>query len=337
MNLIVTIDTEEDTWGCFQPDGHTVENVERILELQDLFDQFQVKPTYLVTYPVVMNDRSASILKGILEKSKCEIGAHCHPWNTPPFEEATDERNSMLCNLPGELQYKKISVLHDAIRRRFGVTPISFRSGRWGYGPEVAKSILELGYKVDSSITPYVDWSQDHGPDFSTISPCPYKFSCEDIFGHTPDGPLVEIPATIGYLQPNFALCNRILRMSTKRPLSRLWLHKILCKLNLLNRVWLSPEVADAKVMIQLARRMIANDYKLINLFFHSPALMQGLTPFVKSRADEIRFLGHIREFLVFARESGLLSITLSEALNTDLEQPRVSGKGTLSQGGGTD
>jgi hypothetical protein len=336
MKLIVTIDTEEDNWGHFTSGGHTVENIEKIPELQDLFDQFQVKPTYMVDYPVVSNDRAASVLRAIYDKGSCEIATHCHPWNTPPFEEATNATNSMLCNLPGELQFKKISFLHEAIRQRFGMSPISFRSGRWGYGPEVAKHIYELGYKVDSSITPYVDWTNDHGPDFSNISPRPFKFSYEDIYRPRPDGPLVEIPVTVGYFQSNFALCNRISKILTRKPLDRLVLHKILHKLNLLNQAWLSPDVADAKTMIRLARRMMANDYELINLFFHTPALKRGLSPFVLTRDDEVKFLQRIREFLIFARDAGIRSITLSEApgLYPDKTE-RIERAGSLRKVGG--
>jgi hypothetical protein len=43
----------------------------------------------------------------------------------------------MLCNLAAELQYRKIRTLHELIGTRFGVRPVSFRAGRWGYGPAV--------------------------------------------------------------------------------------------------------------------------------------------------------------------------------------------------------
>lgn len=42
MKLVVTIDTEEDTWGKYLPDGYTLENIRRIPALQDLFDEFSV-------------------------------------------------------------------------------------------------------------------------------------------------------------------------------------------------------------------------------------------------------------------------------------------------------
>ena len=98
---------------------------------------------------------------------------HCHPWNTPPFDEVTNEKNSMIGNLPSELQYKKLSYLHETIRNNLGVESTSFRSGRWGYSHTVAKHIQSLGYIVDSSITPYISWKNYYGPDFSDTSPTP--------------------------------------------------------------------------------------------------------------------------------------------------------------------
>jgi hypothetical protein len=312
MKLIVTIDTEEDNWGCYTPVGHTVENIERIPALQELFNQFNVKPTYLVDYPVVSNDRAASILKALLVKGNCEIGTHCHPWNTPPFQEITNERNSMLCNLPRGLQYRKIRFLHDAIRARFGVDSISFRCGRWGFAPDIARHLCELGYKIDTSIIPYTNWTREHGPDFSDVSPRPFKFSFDDICKAVADGPLVEVPATVGFLQSNFSLCSGILKLLTKKPLSRIPLQGIFYKLNILNQVWLSPEVADTQSMVRLARRMMTNNYPVINLFFHSPSLKYGLSPFVRTKSEEATFLQRIREFLSFAREVGIDSMTLS-------------------------
>ncbi|MGH7411514.1 MAG: polysaccharide deacetylase family protein, partial [Candidatus Methylomirabilis sp.] len=133
MKLVVTIDTEEDNWGNFAASRSSLGNIERIPALQELFDHFAVTPTYLITYPVATDERAVSVLRAILQRGRCEIGAHCHPWNTPPLEEQASGPNSMLCNLPGDLQYAKMKSLHETIRRHFGVAPLSFRSGRFGY------------------------------------------------------------------------------------------------------------------------------------------------------------------------------------------------------------
>ena len=93
---------------------------------------------------------------------------HCHPWNTPPYEERLNNYNSMLCNLPATLQFEKLQRLHEAIQNNFEITPIAFRSGRWGFDQEVAKNIVRLGYRIGTSITPYTSWVRD-GPRFLTV------------------------------------------------------------------------------------------------------------------------------------------------------------------------
>ena len=315
MKLVVTVDTEEDNWGSYSPIGHTLDNIERIPLLQELFDELSAKPTYLITYPVAADSRAASILRSILDRGKCEIGAHCHPWNTPPLEEDDSEKNSMLCNLPLDLQYRKMAFLSTTIRERFGVKPISFRAGRWGYGQSVAANLDRLGYKIDTSITPYTSWTEAHGPDFSEVSPEPYRFSADGIFDRTAGGPLLEIPATVDYLQKDFALCTRILNCLSYEPIRRLKLSGVLRRLRLVRKVCLSPEMSDGRGMIRLARRMSQNNYHLINMFFHSPSLKAGLGPFVRSAQDERMFLSRIRDFLSYARDAGIESVTLSDCL----------------------
>ena len=314
MKLVVTIDAEEDNWNSYNPHHATVENISRLPSLQQVFDEFHVKPTYLIAYPVATNEKAVSVLLPILQAGKCEIGAHCHPWNTPPFTEENKLEHSLLCNLPGDLQYQKIKTLHETIRRSFGIVPVSFRSGRWGYGPDVAQSLNRLNYKIDSSVSSYMDWRGSYGPDFSNLSPNCFRFSYSDIFMESTQGHLLEVPATIGFLQRDNGwtdyLFNGRLRKLTDDPKAV----RVLCKLRFLKKVWLCPEISDSRSMIRLARQMMRDGFALINLFFHSSSLQAGLTPHVRTKADEERFLRRIREFLAFTRSAGIESIKLSEA-----------------------
>jgi len=317
MYLIVTIDTEEDNWGDYRPTGCTLENIKRLPSLQGLFDAYDVKPTYLVTSAVATNAKAVSILKGILKEGKCEIGSHCHPWNTPPFEEKNTIRNSMLCNLPAELQYRKLESLHNMIRQNFGIQPISFRAGRWGYSQEVANNLHKLGYRIETSMTPFVDWKDDYGPDFSDILPLPFKFFCENVYPDTPDGAMLEVPVTIGFLQENFSFCKRLLNLSRKNFAKKFHLMGCMYRLNLLNRVWLSPEFSNSREMIKLAEIMAKKNYQMIHMTFHSPSLKAGLSPFVKSNDEEVQFLQRLKEFLAFTHDSGMTSITLADIVHS--------------------
>jgi len=51
------------------------------------------------------------------------------------------------------------------------------------------------------------------------------------------------------------------------------------------------------------------------NLFFHSPTLEPGWTPFVKTEEDRRMFLSKIRKVLQFAKDNGIESISLSESV----------------------
>jgi len=304
LKLVVTIDTEEDNWGTFRLTRYTCENIARIPSLQEIFDNFNVKPTYLLTYPVATDEKAVSILKAISDADKCEIGAHCHPWNTPPLGEEKNTANSMLCNL------------QETIRKRFAVEPISFRSGRFAYNTTVARSLHRLGYKIDTSITPYTNWTKGHGADFTRLSPRPFRFSSDNAFQECPDGDLIEVPITVGFLQRDFSRSNYIYNVATRRPINKLGLTGLLYRLGLVNKAWLSPEVSDSRTMIRLAQTMRRNDYPILNLVCHSPALKAGLTPFTRTEDDEERLCQRLREFLVFARDTGIEPIRLSEVQN---------------------
>ena len=315
MKLIVTIDTEEDNWNRYSATDNPVENIQRIPALQQLFDEFNVLPTYLVTYPVATNPKSVAILKRILENGKCEIGMHCHPWNTPPFNEndVIRNQNTMLCNLPEPLVQEKLYVLNDVICKNFGIMPVSFRAGRWGFGPGVAHSLCQLGYRVDSSVTPFVNWEYCHGPDFSSFGPELFRFGPEGLSNKNKRGPLLQVPATVGFLQANYHFC-RYLMKATDNKLSKIFhLRGVLNRIGLLNQVWLSPEMTDDNSMIRLASRMHTKKYLCINMSFHSTTLIEGLNPFVKSIDEKHDFLKKIKKFLTFIRGSGWKSQTLEQ------------------------
>lgn len=313
MKLVITIDTEEDNWAAYSATDNPVTNIEALIPLQQMFDHYQVRPTYLITYPVATNHRSVEILKNFLDAGKCEIGTHCHPWNTPPFEEEINNVNSMLCNLPDELAHAKLKTLHQTICENFEVVPVSFRSGRWGFSSAVARFLVPLGYKVDTSVSPFIDWRGFHGPDYRDFPLHPYRFHPDDIATPRDRGPLLQVPATVGFLQSNYKRCQKINDAVETSIGQKLRLKGVLYHTGLLNKLWLSPEHADAKTMIKLSKRIGLQGCKVLNLTFHSTTLVQGLTPFVNDRTDEQKFLKRISTFLDFSRKQNFISKTLRE------------------------
>jgi len=313
MKLVITIDVEEDNWSRYSATDNPVSNVERLVGLQALFDRYGARPTYLLSYPVATTPESVTILKRLSAEGRCELGMHCHPWNTPPFDEEITDVHSMLCNLPDALVERKLTVLHDTICKNFGCSPVSFRAGRWGFGPAVARTLCKLGYRVDTSVSPYEDWRIYHGPDYSGFQLHPYRFEAENISLPMESGTLFEVPTSVGFLQEDFDRCRSWMPRLDNGVCRMLHLKGILGRLRVLNKVWLSPELSEAGAMIELIDRLCEKQLPVLNMSFHSTSLKAGLAPFVTFPEEEADFLKRIEAVLAHARNSNFEFLTLDE------------------------
>ena len=83
--------------------------------------------------------------------------------------------------------------------------------------------------------------------------------------------------------------------------------------------------------MIQLSKVLQSKKYDFLNVTFHSPTLKAGLTPFVKNKADELKFLSRLEKFLEFAKAQNFQSLSLLEAANfvddSQNHQPQANNK----------
>jgi len=312
--LVVTIDLEEDNWGQHRS-GITCDNVREIPRLQELFNRYNIVPTYLVTYQVCLHDWAVAILLDIHRQGKCEIGTHLHPWNTPPETESLTPRNSMLPNLPYELQLAKLRVLTEKIERGFNIKPQSFRAGRWGVGPETVDALLECRYKVDTSVTPTISWKDDgDGPIYKDVLTEPYLLPTTGQAVDTSSS-IIEIPATIGFNRWPFEFWNKIYTIAEKRWLKPLHPIGILNRTSILKKIWLSPEGMSSADMITLSGILIKHNRKILNLSFHSNTLLPGMTPFVKTSKEADVFYLRLEKFFEYLYSStNLCSVTLSDA-----------------------
>ncbi len=314
--LIVSIDTEEDGWGDYKPTGHHLTNIAHLPELQELFDSYKIKPTYLIDYPVAADETHRDFFKTVHDTGRAEIGAHLHPWNTPPFQEETTTRNSMLKNLPRDLQKKKITALTVLIERNLGISPTSFRAGRFCFDHQTVPILAELNYSVDSSVTPFVNWQKGYGGiDFRGYPYYPYRIgSQKEINAHQRDGTLWEVPVAIGFNRTPFKLCNSIYEFLSKDKLRPLRLRGIADKLGLLKKIWLCPELSEYKEMQQLSKVIIRLGIPVLNLMFHSTSLAPGLSPFVRTIKDRQTFFKNLELFFAWLHDNyNLKPVFLSE------------------------
>lgn len=313
--LVITIDVEEDNWGSYRT-GLTVENVREINRLQVLFERYGVKPTYLLSYQVASVDWAVNIFAEIFSRGKCEIGAHLHPWNTPPLRESLSERNSMLLNLPYELQKEKLIALTDQIKKAFGIRPQSFRAGRWGLGSETIDALIACGYRVDSSVTPMMSWSDyGDGPEYNDVRIEPYWMPSEsDRMNENGRHFILEVPVSIGFNRWPFKFWKTIYSLLQKNWLKCLHPIRLFHYTGLLRKIWLSPEGSSADEMITLSKLMIKHRKRILNLTFHSNSLLPGKGPFIKNEKEVEQFYFKLEIFFKhLTSNTNLVPLTLSE------------------------
>lgn len=291
--LCVVVDTEEEfDWRApFTRASTSVRAMAHVERGQAIFDRYQLRPTYVIDYCVATQVDGYAPLVALAGAGRCQIGAHLHPWVTPPFDEPVDGFHSYASNLAPALEAAKLATLHDAIVTHTGTTPRVYKAGRYGVGPTTIDWLVAHGYDTDASINPTLPPSGDGGPDFRAFDPRPFLMR---------DGALLELPLTHGYAgwagplkAPLHAIAASPLGERVKAP-------GILARLGVANRIMLSPEVSTLDEMKALTRRLLADRLRVFSLTFHSPSLDAGHTPYVRTSAQLQQFLDTIDAYCAF-------------------------------------
>ncbi len=310
--FVLSIDTEEewDWTGPFPEEEVSVNNVHEIAAFQKGLIECGAIPTYFLDYAVIEEPKARKSLQDIQKAyPDVEFAAHLHPWVTPPKTLITQEADSHIVNLPIEEVAEQIDTLSDAIEQHFDRRPTAFRSGRWGINDPILTHLIARGYKVDSSIYPY------------------YKnkwFSCEDDTSEpkwlTPDSnqmerKIFELPVTAGFSTKNYKTSNRLHKQLENAPWRYLHPIGLLWKMNLMKKIYLSPELSTTEEMIQLCKSALANNYPVIHMYFHSSSLLPGVSTYVKSKNDKSALLERIKNTIAYLEtQCSLKMCTVSEA-----------------------
>ena len=303
--LTVVIDTEEEfDWNKpFDAQATEVENIQRQPLAQRIFDRHGVVPTYVIDYPVARSPQACAVLKAIRDEGRCEIGAHLHPWVSPPHEGPIDERNSFPGNLSPRLERQKLSALTKAISEAFGARPTIYKAGRYGIGPATDGILAQLGYQIDVSVVPYTDFSARFGPDFGDFTNEPFV-SAEGV---------LALPLSVGFAGRLAKRGSRLHPALCRPGAMRLRLPGVFSRLGLVERLRLTPEGHSLDDMIRLTRALLSQGQRLFMLTYHSSSLLPGGAPYVRSEADRTEFLATLDRYLAFfLEECGGKSATVS-------------------------
>ncbi len=291
--LIAVIDTESEfLWSAgVGADEGSVDSIEQLKRAQSIFERYGLRACYVVDFPVVSNEESAATIRNFVERG-AEVGVHLQPWTTPPLVEPKEGWHAFPGNLPATLERQKLAHLLGAVRRAFGVSPRTYKAGRYGISRASLRTIEELGFDIDLSVAPTFNYGPEGGPDFSRFGATPYWF------GHA--RPMLELPTTSGFVGLLRGFGRPLWRVSESGWVGKTRLRGLLDKLGLLSRVRLSPEAYTAKEMIGLTRVLMSKGCRYFTLSFHSSSLQPGFTPYSKTKADTDSILAELEKYLAF-------------------------------------
>lgn len=307
--LCISIDCECDKgpgWRTRRPlsfDGVTTGMRDR---LQPLFRRHHAKPTYLLSAEIMRDERALDSVRSL--EGNAELGTHLHGEFAEPGAFEPTITSAFQCNYDRETERRKLQYLTELFRGTIGEPPRSFRAGRFGIGRNSLGLLQDLGYSVDSSVTPGVDWRRAGAPEasFRSAPTQPYWPVMDRPDCAAPSrGDLLEIPVTI---RPS--IMSRI-------PLAGHWAQPR----------WLRPTRCSLSQLIEIATDEIEcardpNRPVVLNCMFHNVEVVPGTSPYARNESEARAILNRLGGLLAFAESAGFRTIGLGDVPELFDSQP---------------
>ena len=299
--LLVTLDVERDYGPDWRtPGAVTFASVTDALprRLWPLCAAHGVRPTLFLSPEVLLAPAAVAVLTALPD---CELGAHLHAEYVPPGPRPATwcDPSLRIAAMQGDLaaadERARLATLTELFAQQCGRKPTSFRAGRFGAGPHTGAILADLGYAVDSSVTPGVCWRNAAGekrPDYRALAHRPYRVAADGNLWRAGDGPLLEVPITI------------VPRAAIGRAGSEpAWL-----------RPWFSDKATLLAILDAAARDEDAGrPWRALCMMFHSMELVAGASPYPQTDADVQRYLADLDAVFARARQLGFAGATISE------------------------
>jgi len=291
--LMVVVDTEEEfNWNApFDRSNRSVGHMASIERLQQVCERHGVRPTYVIDHPIADDPVGYEPVRRLVEDGRAVLGAHLHPWVTPPFDEPVDGFHSYHGNLAPELEDAKLDALVQRIEESIGQRPRIFKAGRSGLGAHTFEALQRLGFTVDVSPAPPMDYRSDGGPDYSSFDVSP--FWC---------GELLCMPGSGAFVGMLSGLAPATLQRLIDQPVAlTLKLGGILSRLGCISRLRLTPEGFSLDEMVSLSRALLHRGQRMLHVSVHSPSVVAGNTPYARSEAECDALLDRLDRYLAIA------------------------------------
>jgi hypothetical protein len=297
--LLVGIDTEGDNqWDVRARAAQTFENIYALPQLHARFERHGVRPAYVVTHPVASDARSIEMLRFVLLRGTCEIGAHHHAWETPPCSPGDVARHPYAASLPPRQFEAQLQALTAAVTHAVGERPVTYRSGRFGFSAAHVAALERAGYLIESSVAPLFYEAHKGGPDFVEAPLRPY-FLAYDSAVEPGSSTLLEVPCSAALHRD---VPDRVAWWYARLP----WPYqtkRVLRKLGIARVQWLRPSYSSLDDMKALADRLVRRGEIVLNMLFHSSEAIVGGSPYNRTPGDLDAFFERLERFFKYATE----------------------------------
>lgn len=306
--LIISIDTECDKgpgWMIQEPMqfSSVTKGVPDLLS--PLFEEFDLKPTYLLSPEIIQDEESVITLKKL---SNAELGTHLHGEFIEPDADFNAKRTrTPQLQYSKDIEFAKLQNLTELFKQQLEFPPTSFRAGRWGISNYTLRILEDLGYTVDSSVCSFRTHYFDHGKsvNFWGAPTQPYHPSYSS-FRKKGKMKILEVPATTGNADL-LKFSPWMLRMLSD---STHFYKRVFKKLGVETKVkWLRPHRSDSEKMLELARAYIdrfggVKRPVFLNMMFHSNEIIPGGSPYVQTQYELDAYIGSMRMFFKIMKEN---------------------------------
>lgn len=291
--FIITVDTEGDNvWAYVPKRGGLLipktKNAEYLQRFQQLCEKYQFYPTYFVDYEMARSPEFVQFGKSVIKKNRGEIGMHMHAFSTPPFYELSDLRGRGLAfagEYPSKVLYRKMEYMTKMLQDIFQIKIFSHRGGRWYLDNRILKMLNKLGYLVDCTVTPGINWQltsgqtgTSRGTDYSRYKSKIYQIRETNLW---------ELPMTI---------MNRNMFDFTKT-----------------RKIWLRPNGSNIEDLIWLVNKNYKSSVDYAEFMIHSSELMAGGNPTFKTIEGINKLYKQMDILFAYMRQKGYLGIGCSD------------------------
>ncbi|MFI1771042.1 hypothetical protein [Thalassobellus citreus] len=315
--LAITVDTECDKgakWKVKQPLAFKNIYEGIVNNLQPIFDKYKVKATYLLSPEVIYDAKSVSVFKSF--GNKVELGTHLHSeFIEPQSNFKSDNTNHYQKDFEASIEKEKLENLTNLFKEKFGYQPLSFRAGRFGISEDSLQFLEDLGYKVDSSVTPDMHWKNTNGNSVNFMgSPYQPYYPSNSDFRKLGYLNIIQVPVT---------LINRKLRKIPKWIKRRILLNKpyqhILFNYitGFSKPVWLRPTYSDVETMKNITNDFVSmanGDDVFLCMMFHSNEFEINTSPYSLTKESMNLIIKRLEDYLEWiTNNKDVVFVALSE------------------------